>query len=195
MSCGRANEPIGAATRPLPLTIPSFGASTFGSRQVESVAAIEPSILKGAFENALWTHIVHQQAFIRCPVVGLNLPRVEEFDFAQAVDGLSIHLAPQAVEIVEAMVLLLDDDNMLELIYGHRAGSLRHRRYADDDRNRGIRLSNVHDKTPKIPDWQPPSGCECRANDSLRTEHGGLRVRRETSSTAHWRVRATRASG
>src|SRR5262249_61142092 len=69
-----------------------------------------------------------------------------------SVHGLAVHVAPCPVEIVEAMVLFVDDDDVVELVdrQGRGARNLRGCGNAHEGRKSGRRASNVHDFTPTV---------------------------------------------
>jgi hypothetical protein len=68
----------------------------------------------------------------------------------QAVDAMSIYLAPQSMEIVETVVFLIDDDNVVERVHGRGVVRLQDRRRSDYGGKSEYRCSNVHYEPPRI---------------------------------------------
>ena len=60
--------------------------------------------------------VVLQQALVFRHIVLPDLRGVGKVGKRQPVDGIAMHFAPQPIQIVEAVVLLVDDDDMLEFV-------------------------------------------------------------------------------
>src|SRR5215831_925419 len=67
----------------------------------------------------------------------------------QAVDGPAVHLPPQPIKVVEAVVLLIDDDDMVERVYRRGAVRLRNCRLGGDGGKGQNQISNIHCAPPE----------------------------------------------